>query len=84
MYHGYEQKSEEQVNELKDKKEMEEVTRKRRREEQEANVQKKTTIKEAKEERKKQRKLERDASALNALKAEAGLPIVEKDEESID
>jgi len=84
MYHGYEQKSEEQVKELKDKKETEEITKKRRREEQEVNVKRKAEVKATKDERKKKRKLERDDLALNALKAEAGLPIVEKDEESID
>lgn len=84
MYHGYEQKSAGEVKTLKDKKEMEGITKKRRREEQEANVARKTEKKEEKDEGKKKRKLERDTLALNALKAEAGMSVVEKDEESED
>merc|ERR1712157_517977 len=64
MYHGYEQKSAEQVKTLKQIKETEKITKKRRREEQEANVARKMEEKEEKKERKKRRKIERDALAL--------------------
>lgn len=70
MYHAYENKTPEEIKELKKRKEGETALKKRRREEQEANVAKKQAAKDEKLAAKKARKKEREEKAMAALRGE--------------
>ena len=70
MYHAYENKTPEEIKQLKQRKEGEAALKKRRREEQEANVARKQAAKDEKLAAKKARKKEREEKAMAALRGE--------------
>jgi ribosome biogenesis protein SSF1/2 len=68
MYHALIKKTPEEVKELKERKEKEVMLKTQRREEQNANVEKKRKAKELKAEAKRQRREQREQEAMTALR----------------
>ena len=83
MYHAYVHKTPKEVKELKDRKEGEVALKKRRREEQEANVARKVAVKEDKKVAREQRRKEREEKAMAELRGE-GLQREHDDEDESD
>lgn len=71
MYHAFVTKTPEEVLELKERKEGEVNLKKRRRDEQDANVSRKQATKDEKKAEKEKRKKNRDEAAMAALRGEA-------------
>lgn len=73
MYHAYVHKTPQEVASLKKRKDGEVSLKKRRREEQEANVARKQGVKDDKKEAREKRRKEREEKAMAELRGEAGV-----------
>mmetsp|Transcript_1569 Transcript_1569/g.3369 ORF Transcript_1569/g.3369 Transcript_1569/m.3369 type:complete len:457 (+) Transcript_1569:40-1410(+) len=73
MYHAYVHKTPTEVAALKSRKDGEVSLKKRRREEQEANVARKQAVKDDKKEAREKRRKEREEKAMAELRGEAGV-----------
>jgi len=84
MYHAFEKKTQAEVKALKDQKEKERALKKKRRQEQEANVAAKKSAMEEKKEAKKIRRAQREREALESLKSEGSLKPVNNENFSLE